>query len=660
MGKEDGNTDLLKRLFDEYPALSDNQYVEILFNSLPSVQSNIVLWDKCSGTYKNSIRTKFKIPQNEIILAVFKTSGLTFLSSAKEQVVLTEKGIYTIPNTKQKTNRITYGELPDYYVLTNTNDYECKTIKSVSLYKDGTRITLISIMSTGTANTSVVRCIYDIVVAVQLLPEEFFGRLILFDSLYDSIRKEQKSKTILSDKHLDCLWSMLQTEEGGEKAAELLLNDAIYWGDFERIIKVLKHPALKKVATVDEWLNKVDSYFIKFTEQILSGEFTPTNDYLKQCGYTTNSLVSVSKNVEEVYSKTAAIYNKHIVRLVSIFKIIENPSLSMVKVNDFLKQYFLEDAETFLAFATRIKNEKMKTVYEMVLEGQVVPKNQVLWVDGFGLTTIHYYLMNDKAELIYEYIKKLKESEVDFTKYPAKIEKILDYKLWAINASDDSTLLKMIAISPEISPFNKELAKYDRLITLMDAAKEIDEIRRLTKGRQKSDEELNVEARVDDMTANHIAKKNDVKAEMVEAKENLQELWEDYYKEISNTTYGIEGIVSDSFSQENYYYHNVLNYEGERVMVDIDGIKLYLPSGLDYGTDQNLLIRTDKEFRKAYGDRWFSVDANNDEDVLKAEYRVLSSKYHPDLDEKNMDAYLDIKKERALILKKLHGQNEEK
>ena len=56
------------------------------------------------------------------------------------------------------------------------------------------------------------------------------------------------------------------------------------------------------------------------------------------------------------------------------------------------------------------------------------------------------------------------------------------------------------------------------------------------------------------------------------------------------------------------------------------------------------------DVKKPYGNNWFSPEAHKDLSVLKHEYRKLILKYHPDSPDGSTEIFIDIQKERAMLI----------
>lgn len=655
-----------------------------------------------STTTDGDVYRDFGINGSEVVIAVVKgKKGL--LGRYGTKVVVTNQALYCLPENEKHcyiegqnltNNRILLSDICKYIVCSSKNKDHVWVEGYEGKYDLIKKSAISAVVSQNSEEQSLVFFLELIInFEVENNNSARQNRNRLCDWLIEKTMAE-KMRTGKTEIVTEMLNSMKREKEYVCKLYSLLLKVALYSYDDEKISSIIEE--VKGNIAEDNRENML----IVFEEDVRSFaknlsdiniEYSRTflnsirQDFsLSSIPETLFDMNIIGKDYEDKFKqKVFEIYytNKYKIGLHILLR--KDPSLDIDDVAESLRRFEIgeDKIKRTLNFQMRLRNQMMKEVFEITRAGNKIQNDSLKYVDGFGLNPLHYSILMKNDELIKYYIKKAKNLTNIFESANERLSDLLAYGTLLMYFGKEEYVDKAIETSPEI----KELLRYKKQCNLKLSFHRV-----VLSGLQsnlnvKEIQYKEVRSSLDKYSGDYIDNLFDeierIKDE-IEAEKDVIESYRDEVRELENEIEEMElyekkrckraceRLRNDNSFEVVFYKEILSNTEllyNELCMKSSDYdiyeffmVYVFMSKDMFEKTSQNstgyeelekcLETEDELEFVKPYGEHWFSDKAYSDMDVMKKEYRVLASKYHPDNNQNSSREFLDIQKERNLIL----------
>ena len=622
---------------------------------------------KCSKVYFDLFKIKkpeavyktYRINGGESIIA-FSKSTLSLISITVDGIIFTNRALYLHPNSAKDmpSNRFAYADLCNY-LITQENDRGSIHLQNKNAdYRiyDGT---LVFKNTAGKEIQLILETIQEKLLEASHLAQEQYNEQAQWVL---SLGRNEIDHGLLSARARSLLDVLSRKSNSGKDAIYLIAESIFRQCNRKKYEKYLD--------SVESILSFTDLYELqqpptRFMETLLSQladlDHSFSNDYLNK------TYLNISgddlKSTSELFN--IAPIDEPYLHILAYCQIRTN---SIPRAQDTIarirKKFGNSHANPIEYFFAIYRNRQMLSAYNALCSGKEIDKAWYSMSDCYGLTLLHYALIlkNDTAV---EHILTIRNS-YKLPPPPDDIDISLMYDYTLLACGTQSKLKEqvfllfdpdMIRLEKEIATQKLKVAHYDLKLSGISSMQSQckSRITYLEQNDPYSPDLENLYSKKGELIEEYrtcIQSKLDAEKELDNKEKQRGSTYHDAIKyalnnldKLRNSQEPLAKFLFRLYFEPDFLYSILSGTQTKKetklykyadlyfVAPDFAEIDPSLALDLDYSenNESNLKLDGHTPITPPYGTSWFSANAHSDVTMLKAEYKALAKKYHPDV-----------------------------
>lgn len=660
-----------------------------------------------SSVNQQNIYNCFRIPLDEIIVAIMKGKEKGLSLAAIDKVVLTDKALYILPEFAtarigeedalegENNNRFLLDRLCRFFLSYDDSCGKTYFENAFGVYPIVQRDGVTSVVAKVTSKFNADDSLYAIIRKIQRVSYQYCDiarsdRNSLADWICERAKVELE-EGMLSLRTRQLIYVLQKESDYVKKMNFLFLEDAIHLFDEVTMKRTIEE--LLEICDEEYLCQWIDEKTSEYCEKLKNPDVMNATEFLE--------LVCADFYIKDTEHEECAIENNTDNKVLNYVM----PNLNLIRGYLAVRKYSCEDlseiekfldekmidkenGERIIAISLYLRNRRMLQVYESIKNEGKLKEEWMYWRDSFGLTPLHYGILLKNDKMVKKLLKYYYTIKVGLLDLDEEIAPFYDFVMLAVVVGKEDYANEILELVPEIAPLRKsqKLLKakkviYSMYLSQVDATISVgkDKMRDAKKQGATNEQLYGMNEQLKNAKENRATKQDsldnieqdifEIEQEIQSVKEAIIEESMDFYNRIETEEYTLSKLFHSLFTSSEKLYE-LLNLDFSMfAQYEVYGEYFFIPKDyIDKENDEQYWQKARSQSKNSENyqknttkeddgiqrkEKWFSDNAYKDIDVLRKEYHILVSKYHPDNNPGGLKIFLEIQKERADILEGL-------